>query len=328
MKAIVNEKFGSPDVLKVKEIEKPVPKDDEVLIKTYATSINKIDFAFRSGTKAIFGLARLAIGIRRPKKKVLGFDVSGEIVEIGAKVRNFTLGDQVYGGARSGANAEFTTAGVNHIAKKPSNMSYSESGVIPMAGLSALQALRDKGNIQQGQNVLIYGASGGIGIYALQLAKYFGATVNGVASGKNEELVRRLGADSFIDYNKEDFTKKDEKFDIIFDTVSKSPMSRWKRALKPEGIFINAGSPSMSMIRFFTSQFGNKFRKKKYKSFDTLYSKEDLEFLSDLAENGKIQSVIEKTYSFEELAKAHHYYDKGHTAGKIAILIRNYPTQE
>jgi NADPH:quinone reductase-like Zn-dependent oxidoreductase len=321
MNAIVYEKFGSPDVLELKRIDKPVLKDNEVLIKTYTTSVNTIDIIFRNGLKAIFGIARLTTGIRKPKKKVLGFDISGEIVEIGANVTDFKVGDQIYGGARSGANAEFAVASTDSIATKATNMSYSEAGVVPMAGLSALQGLRDKGSIQKGQKVLIYGASGGIGTYAVQLAKNFEATVTAVASGKNEELVRKLGADSFIDYTKEDFTKSKDMFDVIFDTVGKSPMSRWKKALKPNGIFVNAGNPHMSIIRFFSSMIGNKFRKKKYMSFDTQYIKEDLEFLAKLAEEGKLISVIEKTYSLEEIPKAHRYYEKGHTAGKVVVNV-------
>jgi NADPH:quinone reductase-like Zn-dependent oxidoreductase len=271
----------------------------------------------------MFGLARLTTGIRGPKKKVLGFDLSGEVVEIGANVTEFKLGDQIYGGARSGANAEFTAASTDSIAKKATNMSYFEAGVVPIAGLSALQGLRDSGNIQKGQNVLIYGASGGIGTYAVQLAKSFGATVTAVASGKNEELVKNLGADSFIDYTKDDFTKNKEMFDIVFDTVGKSPMSRWKMALKPNGTFVNAGNPHMSIIRFFSSMLGNKFRKKKYRSFDTQYLKVDLEFLAKLAEEGKLKSVIEKTYIFEEIPEAHRYYEKGHTAGKVVVKVRD-----
>ena len=327
MLAIVNEKFGSPDVLEIKEIEKPEPKDNEVLIKTYATSVNTIDIFYRSGQKVLFGLSRLESGIRKPRKKILGFDVSGEIVKIGGNgenVTDFKIGDLVYGGSKSGGNAEFSVARVSNIAKKPSNMSHLEAGAIPMAGLSALQALRE-GNIQEGQNVLIYGASGGIGTYAIQLAKHFGTRVTAVASGKNEELVRSLGADAFIDYTKEDFTKNGEKYDLIFDTVAKSRGSRWKNALKDNGIFVNAGSPSMSMLRFFTSQLGNKFRKKKYTSFDTKPVKEDIEFLTQLAEQGKIKSVIDKIYSFEEMPKAHRYYEKGHTAGKVVVkIIPNY----
>ncbi|MFV2015434.1 MAG: NAD(P)-dependent alcohol dehydrogenase [Candidatus Heimdallarchaeota archaeon] len=321
MKAIVNEKFGTYEVLKLREVNKPVPKDNEVLIRTYATSVNTIDYFYRSGVKAIFGLARLGSGIRSPRKKILGFDVAGEIVAIGDKVTDFNIGDQVYGGQLTGANAEFTLSDDTKIAKKPSNMNYYEAGVIPMAGLSALQGLRN-GNIQEGQMVLIYGASGGIGTYAVQLAKYFGGTVTAVASAKNEQLVRSLGADAFIDYQKEDFTSKSERYDLIFDTVDKSPQSRWKRALKDDGVFINAGSPSMSIIRFITSQLGNKFRKKRYSSFDTKYLKEDLEFLAVLAVQSKLRSVIDKTYSFEEISRAHKYYDKGHTAGKVADKVR------
>ncbi|MFX0211104.1 MAG: NAD(P)-dependent alcohol dehydrogenase, partial [Candidatus Hodarchaeota archaeon] len=316
MKAIVNKKFGPPSKLEIKEIDKPVPQANEVLIKTHATSVNTIDVVFRNGLKAIFGLARITTGIRKPRKKVLGFDVSGEIVELGENVTDFQIGDLVYGGAKSGANAEYTTAKSPAIAKKPANMSHLEAGAIPIAGLSALQGLRG-GNIQEGQTVLIYGASGGIGTYAVQLAKNYSTTVTGVASGKNEQLVRNLGADDFIDYKKEDFTTKGDKYDLIFDTVAKSPLSRWKKALKDHGIFINAGSPHMSMVQFIIAQMGNKFRKKKYKGFSTVYLKEDLEYLAKLAEQGKLKSVIDKTYSFEEMSIAHEYYEKGHTAGKV-----------
>lgn len=322
MKAVVNEKYGSPDDMELKEIEIPTLKDNEVLIKTFATSVNTVDIFYRKGIKVFFGLSRLASGIRRPKKKILGFDISGEIVAIGGDVNEFKVGDQVYGGASSGANAEFAKTGDDKIAKKATNMSHSEAGVVPMGGLSALQALRDGGNIQKGQKILIYGASGGIGTYAVQLAKYFGTTVTAVASGKNKELVLGLGADTFIDYTKDDFTRNKEKYDLIFDTVAKSPMSRWKDALKPNGIFVNAGSPSMSITRHLLNMLGNKFRQKKYKSFDTKYLKKDLELLAKLAEEGKLRSVIEKTYSLEEIAEAHRHYENGHTAGKIAVIIR------
>ncbi len=258
MKAVVNDSYGSPEDMELREIEIPVLDDDEVLIKTYATSINTLDIFFRKGIKVFLGLSRLASGIRRPKIKVLGFDISGEIVEIGKDVTDFKVGDLVYGGARTGANAEFAKAGESKIVLKASNMSHSEAAVIPVAGLSALQGLRDGGNIQKGQNVLIYGASGGIGTYAIQFAKYFGTTVTAVASGKNKDLVLGLGADTFIDYTKEDFTKNEEKYDLIFDTVAKSPMSRWKSALKPNGVFVNAGSPSMSIARFMLNQFATK----------------------------------------------------------------------
>ncbi len=322
MKAVVNEKYGSPEGMELKEIDKPIHEDDEVLIKTYATSVNTLDIFYRSGMKVFFGLSRLSSGIRRPHKTVLGFDISGEIVEIGKDVTDFKVGDLVYGGASSGANAEFAKTKYDKIALKASNMSHAEAGVISVAGLSALQGLRDGGNIQKGQNVLIYGASGGIGTYAVQLAKSFGTTVTAVASGKNKDLVLGLGADYFIDYTKEDFTRNEEKYDLIFDTVAKSPMSRWKAALKPNGIFVNAGSPSMSITRFMLNRLVNKFSQKKYKSFDTQYSRKDLEFMAKLAEEGKFRSAIEKTYSLEEIAEAHRHYEGGHTAGKIAVIIR------
>ncbi|MFW9906379.1 MAG: NAD(P)-dependent alcohol dehydrogenase [Candidatus Thorarchaeota archaeon] len=320
MKAIINEKFGPAGRLELKEIKKPEPQANEVLIKVFATSVNKIDVVYRAGTKAIFGLARLTTGIIKPRKKVLGFDVSGEIIELDENVTEFNIGDLVYGGAKSGANAEYTTAISSEIAKKPVNISHLEASAIPMAGLSALQGLR-AGNIREGQKVLIYGASGGIGTYAIQLANIFGTTVTGVASGKNEQLVRNLGADDYINYLEEDFTTKDDKYDLILDTQAKSPLSRWKNALKDDGIFINAGSPSMSMVQFISAQMGNRFRKKKYLSFSTVYLKEDLEYLAQLVEKGKLKSVIDKTYSFEEIALAHEYYEQGHTAGKAVVKV-------
>jgi NADPH2:quinone reductase len=321
---MVNEIFGPPDVLELKELDKPVIDEDEVLIKIYATSVNMLDIAYRKGMKSVFGLVRVAMfGIRKPRRKLLGFDFAGEIVKIGDNVTKHKIGDRVYGGARTGTLAEYTKTGKNNIAKMPSNMTYAEAGVMPVGALCALQGLRDKGEIKAGQNVLVYGASGGIGIYTVQLAKYYGCTVTGVASGKNRDLVTSLGADTFIDYTQEDFSKGDQKYDLIFDTVGKSPLSRWKNALKEEGVFVTSGSSSVGWIRFFFRMIGNKFRKKQLRTYAARYYPEDLEFLAKLAEDSKIRSVIDKSYKLEEAAEAHRFYEKGHTAGKVLIMVHD-----
>lgn len=322
MRAIVADKFGPPDVLEEKEIEKPVIEDTEVLIKTHTTTINTPDIFYRQGMVVIFGLSRLAAGILKPKKKVLGFDVAGEIVEVGRNISDFKVGDKVYGGAKSGANAEFTKADANKIAMVPDNVTLTNAGVMPMAGLTALQGLREA-PIQKGQKVLIYGAAGGNGTYAVQLAKIYGATVTAVASGKNESLLKSIGADFFIDYTKGDFTKKAEKYDVIFDAVGKFPLSKWKKGLKEDGIYINAGNPHMHLMTMYLLQFWNRFRNKKCKLFNTYYDKKDLETLIQFYADGKLKSVIDKTYPLEKISEAHAYYEKRHTAGKIAITVMN-----
>ena len=218
MKAAVNEKFGPPEVIEIKEIDTPILEADEMLAKVYASSVNTADTSARSGLKVLFGLSRLSMGIRKPKKKVTGTDVAGEIVAIEKDITKFKVGDQVYGLSRTGSCAEFAKVSERGVVMKPSTMSFSEAAAVPIAALTALQFLRDLGNIQDGQDILIYGASGGIGTYAIQYARTFDVTVTAVCSGKNKQLVEDLGADRVIDYTKEDFTKNEAKFDIIFDT--------------------------------------------------------------------------------------------------------------
>jgi NADPH:quinone reductase-like Zn-dependent oxidoreductase len=215
MKAAVIEKFGPPDVIEIKEIDVPILKDDEMLVKVYASSVNTPDTSARAGIKALFGLARLEIGIRKPKKKVMGSDVAGEIVKNGKDITKFKIGDQVYGFARTGTCAEFAKVSERGVVIKPTTMSYAEAAAVPLAALTALQYLRDLGNIRDGLDVLIYGASGGIGTYAIQYAKTFDLTVTAVCSEKNHTMVQDLGADRVIDYTKEDFTKMEDKYDII-----------------------------------------------------------------------------------------------------------------
>ncbi len=328
MKAVTVPKYGSPDVLELKEIEKPILENDEMLIKVHAASVNTVDIFFRKGIKVFFGLSRLVSGIRKPKRNVTGFDVAGEIVKIGEDITKIKVGDQVYGIARTGSCAEYAKVSERGVAIKPSNMSYSEAAAVPGAGLTALQFLRDLGNIQKGQKVLIYGASGGNGTYAIQLAKNFDVEITAVCSGKNEELVRSLGADNVIDYTKDDIAKTGEKYDLIFDAAGKVSLSKWKNALTDDGMFVTVGSPYMSFLRFYLQVLGNKFRKKKLRTLTTQTNTEDLAYLAKLIDEGNLKSVIDKSYSLEETAEAHSYYEKGHTAGKVVIIVINEASKE
>ncbi|MCY3410521.1 MAG: NAD(P)-dependent alcohol dehydrogenase [Candidatus Heimdallarchaeota archaeon] len=319
MRAAIIDKYGPPEVIELKQIEVPEIDEDEILLKVYASSVNTLDTSARSGVKTLFGLSRLMTGILKPIKTGTGSDVAGEVVKIGTKITKFKIGDQVFGIARTGSAAEYAKTSENGIQLIPDGMSYEEAAAIPVAGLTAMQFLRDLGNIQDGLEILIYGGSGGVGTYAIQYAKTFDVKVTAVCSEKNFQLVKDLGADHVLDYTKDDFTKRMEKYDIIFDTVAKSPQWRWKNALKSNGVFLQVGSPKFRYTRFFFQMMGNKFRKKQIKMMITKPSYEDLGVLAELVKEGKIRSVIYKLYRLEDISAAHRYYDTGHTAGKIII---------
>jgi NADPH:quinone reductase-like Zn-dependent oxidoreductase len=324
MKAVVCTKYGSPDVLQLKDVEKPVPKDNEVLIRIYATTVTSGDVRARSAIFPTgFGLlGRIMLGLRKPKNPILGSDIAGEIESVGKDVKLFKKGDQVFGGtgASMGAYAEYKCLSEDGtVAIKPANMTYEEATAVTFGGGTALHFLT-KGNIQSGQKVLIYGASGSIGTFAVQLAKYFGAEVTGVCSTTNLELVKSLGADKVVDYTKEDFTENGETYDVIFETVGKSSFSRNKRSLKKKGIYLLGSGGLPEMIQgLWTSMTSSKKVILGYAAG----SQEKMIFLKELIEAGKVKSVIDRRYPLEQIVEAHRYVDKGHKKGNVVITVEH-----
>jgi NADPH:quinone reductase-like Zn-dependent oxidoreductase len=308
MKAIVYEKYGPPEVLHLSDVPKPTPKDNELLVKVYATSVNAATIWARTGkhpdSKFFTFMTRVFFGFTKPKKPIIGYELSGEVESVGKDVTLFKKGDQIYGtttGLKAGAYAEYVCLpeewkkGV--VAIKPANSTYEEAACVPVTGMASLHILR-KANVKKGQKVLIYGASGSMGSYAVQLAKYFGAEVTGVCSTSKIEMVRSLGADSIIDYKKEDFTKKGKVYDVVFDAVGKISKKHGKKALKKSGTYLSSGS--------LTSE-----------------TTEKMDFLRELIEAGKIKPYIDRVYPLERTADAHRYVDKGHKKGNVVITVVN-----
>jgi NADPH:quinone reductase-like Zn-dependent oxidoreductase len=321
MKAMVFTKYGPPDVLYIKEIEKPLPKDKEVLIKIYATSVTSGDVRMR---KADPFAIRFFNGFTKPKRTtVLGNELAGEIEAVGKDVKLFKKGDQVFGqaGLTLGTNAEYICLSEDvALTTKPTKLTYEEAAVIPFGGNTSLHFLR-KGNINSSQKVLIYGASGSLGVSAIQLAKYFGAEVTGVCSTDNFELVKSLGADKVIDYTKEDFSKNGSIYDIVFDTLGKSPFSGCIRSLKEKGIYLRAVNMSLPpVIRGIWTSFTTS---KKVIGGLATERKENLIFLKQLIETDKLKPVIDRRYPLEQLVEAHGYVEKGHKKGNVAITVIN-----
>ena len=322
MKAIVCERYGSPDVLQLKEVEKPIPKDNEALIKIHATTVTSGDWRVRSLNVPVgFGLIiRLVFGVSRPRQPILGTELAGEIESVGKDVSKFKVGDQVFAmsGAGMGCHAEYKCMPENGaVALKPPNLTYHEAAALSFGGTTALDFLR-RGKLQAGERVLVNGASGGVGTAVVQLAKYFGADVTGVCSTVNVELVRSLGANHVIDYTAEDFTQNGETYDIIVDTVGTAPYSRSKGSLKERGrlLQILAGLPDMLKIPWVSMT-----STKKVIAGPAAERAEDLIFLAELAKAGKFKPVIDRRYPFEQIAEAHRYVDTGRKKGNVVITL-------
>jgi NADPH:quinone reductase-like Zn-dependent oxidoreductase len=325
MKAVVYTNYGPPEVLKLEDLEKPVPGDNELLIRIYATTVTATECTFRKGKPFI---SRLFTGLIKPKFTTLGEEFAGEIEAVGKDVTLFRVGDQIFGtvGPGFGANAEYICVpeyGV--LAIKPANMTYEEAASSVDGFLTALPFLRDKGNIHSGQKVLIYGASGSVGAAAVQIARYFNAEVTGVCSSTNIALVKSLGAKNVIDYTKEDFTKSGQTYDIIFDTVGKTSFSRCKGSLKQKGLFLEAGIGLGILCHvLWTSMFGSKKARSAATGLRSPNEKTiDLIFLKELMEAGKIKPVIDRRYPLEQIAEAHSYVDKGHKKGNVVITVKH-----
>ena len=325
MKAIVCTKYGSPNVLQFKEIEKPTPKDDEVLVKIQAVSVNAYDWHLL--TADIFLVRIMGGGLLRPKHPILGEDIAGRIESTGSYVKQFKKGDEVFGdiaACGSGGFAEYVSVPEMSLAFKPSNLTFEEAAAVPMAAVTALQGLRDQGRIQPGQKVLIQGASGGVGTFAVQIAKSFGAEVTAVCSTRNLEQARSLGADHLVDYTKEDFTRSGQQYDLIFAANGYHPLSAYKRALTPQGNYVMAGG-SMAQIfqAMLLGSWMSKTGGKKMGGVSARPSKEDLVFVKGLLEAGKVVPVIDRRYPLSETAEALRYLGEGHARGKIVITVED-----
>jgi NADPH:quinone reductase-like Zn-dependent oxidoreductase len=317
MKAIVYTKFGPPEVLQLKEVEKPTPKDNEVLIKIHATTVVKEDPDMRA--------APGFNGLLKPRNTILGQELAGEVEAIGRNVTRFKPGDQVFGIAWFGTYAEYICMPENGaLAIKPANMSYEDAASVPNGALTALPFLRDKGNIQNGQSVLIYGASGSVGAAAVQLARYYGAEVTGVCSTANLGWVNSLGADQVIDYTQEDFTKNGKSYDVIFDTVGKCSFSKCRGSLTGGGVYLTTVPTPLILLRMlFTAKRRGKKVKVAAAGLRSASEKiKDLAFLTALIEAGKFKAVIDRRYPLEQMAEAHRYVQTGHKKGNVVITVR------
>ena len=324
MKAIVCHKYGSPNVLKLEEVQKPTPSNDEVLVKVHAASANAADWHILRADPFIM---RLFFGLLKPKYKILGCDVAGQVEAVGRNVKQFQPGDEVFGdisGCGWGGFAEYVCADENALVLKPTNMSFEEVAAVPLAAVTALQGLRDKGQIQPGEKVLINGASGGVGTFAVQIAKSFGAEVTAVCSTRNLDMVRSIGADHIIDYHQEDFTKNGQCYDLILAANGYHLIFDYKRALSPKGIYIAVGGTGAQIFQaMFLGPWISMTGSKKMCNLIQKPNQKDLAFMKELLEAGKVKSVIDRRYLLSEVAEALWYFEKRHARGKVVITLEH-----
>src|ERR1700686_4336648 len=326
MKAIVYRCYGSPDVLRFEDIEKPTAADDQALVKVHAASVNPLDWHYMRGTPY---LVRTDSGLGKPTDPRLGVDFAGTVEAVGRNVKRLKPGDEVFGG-RDGAFAEYVTVREERaVVLKPANVTFEQAASVPIAGITALQALRDKGRIKPGQKVLINGASGGVGTFAVQIAKSFGAEVTGVCSTRNLEMVRSIGADHVIDYTKEEFTKTDQRYDLIYDLVGNHSFSERRRILKPNGICVMAGVGGAGwhdgmagrLVGELNAYLRSRFVSQKFISYIAQFNKKDMTVLADLMQSGQVKPVIDRTYKLSDVSEALRYLEQGHARGKVVVTV-------
>jgi NADPH:quinone reductase-like Zn-dependent oxidoreductase len=324
MKAIVYRCYGSPEVLRLEDVAKPTPGDDELLVEVHAAAVNPLDWHYMRGTPY---LVRLDAGFGAPKSPELGVDFSGTVVAVGRNVTKFKVGDEVFGG-RMGAFAEYVRVRQDRaVAHKPSNVSFEQAASVPIAAVTALQALRDKGHLQPGQKVLINGASGGVGTFAVQIAKALGAEVTGVCSGRNADMVRSIGADHVIDYQKEDFTQGTERYDLIVDNVGNHGVLDYRRVLKPDGTYVQVGGPNKGLwigplVGALKAVAISPFVSQEFTMMLAELNGEDLTLLAELMQSSQVTPAIDRSYGLKDLPAAIAYLEEGHARGKVVIDVK------
>jgi NADPH:quinone reductase-like Zn-dependent oxidoreductase len=322
LKAITTHSYGSPDVLELEAVDEPVVKDDEVLVGVRAASVNPRDWHFLRGLPYIMR----PVGLRRPKNGVLGSDVAGQVEAVGKTVTRFRPGDEVFAHVLAGGFAEYTCIPEEVLGLKPANLTFEQAAAVPLAALTALQGLRDHGRIQPGQKVLIIGASGGVGTFAVQIARSFGADVTGVCSTRNVDMVRSIGADHVIAYTQEDFTQSGQKYDLVFQLAGTRSPSDCRRALTPKGtLVLSSGESDGRWIgpidRIVKAVVLSPFVSQRLGTFEAKQSKEDLQVLKELIESGMVSPVIDRTYPLSEMPEAIRYLEAGHARGKVVITV-------
>jgi NADPH:quinone reductase-like Zn-dependent oxidoreductase len=321
MKAIVHYQYGSPETLRLEEVDKPAVDDDRVLVRVRAASVNALDWHFMRGLPY---LVRPSLGMRRPKNRLMGVDMAGHVEAVGKNVTQFHPGDEVFG-ARDGAFAEYVAAKEDKLVLKPANMTFEQAAAVPVAGCTALQAVRDKGKIQPGQRVLINGAGGGVGTFAVQLAKFFEADVTATTRARDMDMVRSIGADRVIDYTQEDFTEGGQRFDLILDLGGTRSLLACRRALIPGGMYVMVGGRTGQWIRpmdrVLAGAVMSRFMQEKLLFFISKLVKDDLTLLKNLMEAGKVMPVIYRTYPLRETPEAIRYLEEGHARGKVVITV-------